>query len=394
LKEDALKKGRLKVLSIAAPLGCVVLFVLFAWMREAREHRVHEARLAVFMKILGDSLYDLDEQGALAQINAVFLMEPGVRSIRLRHASGDVFLFRESPLPMDGLLQALAQLDLLSRLSVEEEVKVKGELIGVITIAYFNDSLYGLLCGAALAAALAIAGHQYFARLALAGRKDESLSALSLEVCPEASASTLVEEIQRTSALLRRANSILSDTHLSQEQEECARHLRRGEERLTALALYAAQQSAPPARVDPNPPQEAPANVVEEKQESARPTRFWSMDIVQETLGIDLDELPQYLRISLDELERRVDLCHSALENENMSEAVLHAHTLKSTSGSLSLEGCRELALQLEKFAASGDREQAKRLLGRYENALRIDRIPILQCLEQEGVPTVSGRDG
>lgn len=385
----------LKLLSVVSPLVFLVLFVLFAVTYEEREQRLLGERLSAYEKILGNCLYDLDEQGAQLHINAAFLSEPEIRSIRVRHASGELFVSRESPYPLDGLLQAFSQLDLISSQSVEQEVKVKGEFIGGVAISYVNGSVYGLLWGAALASAFALAAHQLFLRLELSKRKEDAFGAPLPHTLVDGQASTLIEEIQKTSALLKRANSILRDTELSPEQKECARRLRRGAERLNALALCAAEQAsavqAPPqesagaSSPDSPPPPASPAP--EDPLPLPRPS-VWRLENVQERLGVDWEELPQYLRISLDEMDRRVELCRSALENGKMSEAALHAHTLKSTSNSLSLERCRALAQQMEKAATSGEREEAGRLLGRYENALRIDCIPIRHCLEHE-----SGRE-
>lgn len=368
-------------------LCCVVtLWIAFAVVYETRAEQKMDKLFRIYEKILSACFYDLDVDNAQRHMDWVFALNAAVRAISIRHVNGELFAQGASPFTLGFVDELLVGSGLTQKKNAKYEVVQGDRVIGEILFVYIDDSMYTPLSIGLLAVALGLVA---YGCLVLALERRRRPAGASSPDVALSKGSLLGQEIQAACEVIKKSNKLLRDSRLSPTQEECARRLRCATERLAALALLAVEREEQGGRNAPTQekgaasvktaPRDAASsasaavppdqNVEEENARGA-----WSPEKVLARLGIDPDDLPQYARISLEEMERRVASCRAALESDDLPSANLHAHTLKSTSGSMALGECRALAQDLESAAANADQEQAKILLARFERALRQER--------------------
>jgi len=94
----------------------------------------------------------------------------------------------------------------------------------------------------------------------------------------------------------------------------------------------------------------------------------WNAPAVVARLGIDEKDLPQFLRISLNEVDMRLAACSSALDSGDLETAKRSAHTAKSSLGCMGASACQLLAQDLETAIARTDMVTARALIARFDS--------------------------
>ncbi len=90
------------------------------------------------------------------------------------------------------------------------------------------------------------------------------------------------------------------------------------------------------------------------------PTCILDLEKAVEQIGGDEQLLGEILEIFLQDLPRKIDDLHHALESDNRQALRLAAHSLKGASASIAAEGVRAIAYELEKIAEVSDADEVR----------------------------------
>ncbi|OGL45684.1 MAG: hypothetical protein A2161_08520 [Candidatus Schekmanbacteria bacterium RBG_13_48_7] len=85
-------------------------------------------------------------------------------------------------------------------------------------------------------------------------------------------------------------------------------------------------------------------------------------------LGDDTDLFREVIKVYEEDVPRQLKILHEALENNDIKQIRMQAHTLKGASGNIGANNIQELALQMEKGTESHNFEHTKNLLVKIEN--------------------------
>jgi signal transduction histidine kinase/CheY-like chemotaxis protein/HPt (histidine-containing phosphotransfer) domain-containing protein len=155
----------------------------------------------------------------------------------------------------------------------------------------------------------------------------------------------------------------------------------RPEEEHTDTRAISWTDNAPPTNAEPTTMKSAsPPPTVEDAspEDNASPARLDRTKAMQH-LGIDAPTYALIFHSALDEADHRLQLGREALRLQDMPALRRHAHTMKSSSGSIGAARLQYWAKQLEQAALDGDPEAAQRLLDQLESeatALREQGLP------------------
>ncbi|WP_211922279.1 Hpt domain-containing protein, partial [Desulfolutivibrio sulfodismutans] len=102
-----------------------------------------------------------------------------------------------------------------------------------------------------------------------------------------------------------------------------------------------------------------------------------------ERLGIDPAGYAPILAVSAREIDKRLELCRTALAQGNLADLALHAHTLKSTTSTIGAGQGAQYARSLEHAADAGKLDEAAAHLRDLEKELHEVAVCIQAALRQ-----------
>jgi len=106
-------------------------------------------------------------------------------------------------------------------------------------------------------------------------------------------------------------------------------------------------------------PDPAPSAAPPSRSVGAAPIPVLDTRAAMERLGIDEAGYAPILAVSVQEIDKRLRLCRTALDEGKLSELALHAHTLKSTTSTIGAMKGSEYARALEHAADAGKVDEA-----------------------------------
>ncbi|QLA12735.1 ATP-binding protein [Desulfolutivibrio sulfodismutans] len=134
---------------------------------------------------------------------------------------------------------------------------------------------------------------------------------------------------------------------------------------------------APPPAPSPVAPQ-PPAGPTDTSPHNILDTRA-----AMERLGIDPAGYAPILAVSAREIDKRLELCRTALAQGNLADLALHAHTLKSTTSTIGAGQGAQYARSLEHAADAGKLDEAAAHLRDLEKELHEVAVCIQAALRQ-----------
>lgn len=96
-------------------------------------------------------------------------------------------------------------------------------------------------------------------------------------------------------------------------------------------------------------------------------------------LGVSPDDFPMIMDAALGEIERRAKLMDTAIRAGDLKDAVMHAHTVKSSAATIGAYRLSRASLKLEKAAANRDAGEIARCFAVFQR----ERGDLLQCVQK-----------